>query len=99
MKKKVSYLILFLLFLVFSFLTVGYAVYTKNLGIHGSVRLKSQGDVYIANVILSDSSNLTNATNPEFTDTRLLMILFMIMNLDLVNLHLISVLVKQVMQL
>ena len=69
MKKKVSYLILFLLFLVFSFLTVGYAVYTKNLGIHGSVRLKSQGDVYIANVILSDSSNLTNATNPEFTDT------------------------------
>ena len=69
MKKKISYLILFLLLFVFSFLTVGYALYSKNLGISGNVRLKSQGDVYIANVILSDSSNLTNASNPEFTDT------------------------------
>ena len=53
---------------IFLFTTIGFATYNMNLTATGSVYFKKNGVVAITNVVLSDSSNLSNSGTATFTN-------------------------------
>ncbi len=57
-----------LMFVVLSFVSVGYAYYSQNLGLNGSITINPQGKIAITNVVLSSGINVKDDINPTFTD-------------------------------
>lgn len=70
MKKnnKISIIINVIFVLVFSFITIGYAAYNKELGITSSLSLVGNGEMFIRSIDLVDSSNVSNSVSPTIVN-------------------------------
>ena len=70
MKKnnKISIIINLIFILVFSFITIGYAAYNKELGITSNLSLIGNGELFIRSIDLVDSSNVSNSASPTITN-------------------------------
>ena len=72
MKKnnKISMIINIIFILVFSFISIGYAAYNKQLNINSNLSLIGNGELYIRSIDLVDSSNVTNSTSPSISNNQ-----------------------------
>ena len=70
MKKnnKISIITNVIFILIFSFITIGYALYNKELGITSNLSLKGNGELFIRSIDLVDSSNVSNSTSPTIVN-------------------------------
>lgn len=64
---KIIAICLTLVVATLSFMTIGFARYNRILDITGNIDLKTQGKVYVSNVVFTDGKNVSS--NPTFTDT------------------------------
>lgn len=72
MKKnnKISMIINIIFILVFSFISIGYAAYNKQLNINSNLSLVGNGELYIRSIDLVDSSNVTNSVTPTIVNSQ-----------------------------
>lgn len=68
--NKISIGINIAFILIFSFMTIGFALYNKLLSINSNLSLVGNGEIFIRSIDLVDSSNVTSSTSPTIVNNQ-----------------------------